>query len=76
MWRRRRALSRFNFSRGIASFAVIIIPIAGCGSSTTPSEIPDQSRKAIIQRKVDVTPGTARSSRAGAAPAKGRAPGR
>ena len=75
MWQRTRALAGFVFSHGIA-LIVTVAPFAGCGSSTDVSEIPDQSRKSIIQRKVDVTPGTARSSRTGAGPAKGRASGR
>ncbi len=76
MWQRRtRALARFVVSRGIAP-CVIIMPLAGCGSSTAVSEIPEQSKKAIIQRKVDATPGKARSSRTGAPPAKGRPPER
>ena len=75
MWQRTLALAGFVCSRGIALIVAIAL-FAGCGSSTGVSEIPDQSRKAIIQRKVDVTPGTAKSSRTGAAPAKGRATGR
>ena len=57
MCQRTRALAGFVFSRGIA-LIVTIAPLAGCDSSTAVSEIPEQSRKAIIQRKVDVTPGT------------------
>ncbi len=72
MWQRTtRALARFVVSRGIAP-CVILIPLAGCGSSTAVSEIPEQSRKAIIRRKVDATPGKAKSSRTGTPPAKGR----
>jgi hypothetical protein len=72
MWQRRsRALAKFVALRGIAP-CVILMPLAGCGSSTAVSEIPEQSRKAIIQRKVDVTAGKAKSSRTGAPPAKGR----
>jgi hypothetical protein len=75
MWQRTRALAGFVFSRGIA-LIVIIAPFAGCGPSSDVNEIPEESKKAIIQRKVDVTPGTARSSRTGTAPAKGRPAGR
>jgi hypothetical protein len=54
----------------------IVAPLAGCDSSTAVKEIPEQSKKALIQRKVDVTPGQAKSSRTGGAPTKGRASGR
>jgi hypothetical protein len=75
MCQRTRALARFVFSRDIAPVAVMV-SLAGCGSSTGVSVIPEQSSKAIIQRKVDVKPGTAKSSRTGGPPANGRPSGR
>jgi hypothetical protein len=48
----------------------------GCDRSNTVSEIPEESRKALIQRKVDVKPGQANSSRTGGSLTKGRASGR
>ncbi len=65
----------FVISLAVAS-TTTIAPLAGCDRSTTEIEIPEQAKKAIIQRKVDVTPGKARSSRTGGPPAKGRATGR
>ena len=52
-----------------------VAPLAGCDSSTTVKQIPEASRKALIQRKVDVTPGQAKSPRTGSSPTKGRASG-
>jgi hypothetical protein len=75
MWRRKRATAKSSIALGLG-LSFIVAPLAGCDSSTAVKEIPEQAKKALIQRKVDVTPGTARSSRTGAAPAKGRASGR
>jgi hypothetical protein len=46
--------------------------VFGCDRSNTVSEIPEESRKALIQRKVDVKPGQANSSRTGGSLPKGR----
>ena len=53
-------------------FGISITPFAGCDRSTSVSEIPEASRKALIQRKVDVKPGQAKSSRTGGTATKGR----
>jgi hypothetical protein len=54
------------------SFGMSIAPLAGCDRSMSVSEIPEASRKAVIQRKVDVRPGQAKPSRTGGSPTKGR----
>ncbi len=48
--------------------SISVAPLAGCDSSTAVKEIPEASRKVLIQRKVDVTPGQAKSSPAGSSP--------
>jgi hypothetical protein len=53
-----------------------IVPHFGCDRSSTISEIPEASRKALIQRKVDVKPGQAKSSRTGGTFDNGRSSGR
>jgi hypothetical protein len=75
MWQRNRATAGFAVSLAV-SLIVVIAPLAGCDSWTAVNEVPEQSKKALIQRKVDVTPGKAKSSRAGGPPTKGRASGR
>ena len=73
MCQRSRATARTAISLGVASI-IMITPLAGCDSSTAVREVPEQSKKALVQRKVDVTPGTAKSSRAGGAAAKAAPP--
>ena len=75
MWQRNAVAAAFLISLAAASLA-IVAPLAGCGGSSSEVEVPEQARKAIIQRKVDVTAGKAKSSRAGGQGAKGRASGR
>ena len=36
--------------------------LAGCGGSSDVKELPEASKKALIQRKVDVEPRSAKSS--------------
>jgi hypothetical protein len=57
-------------------FCMSVAPLAGCDSSTSVKEIPEASRKALIQRKVDVKPGQSKSSRSNGSVTKGRASGR
>jgi hypothetical protein len=75
MWRRKWATAKSLIALGLG-LSFIVAPLAGCDSSSAVKEIPEQSKKALIQRKVDVTPGQAKSSRTGGAPTKGRASGR
>jgi hypothetical protein len=49
-----------------------VAALSGCDRSTAVREIPDASRKTLIQRKVDVKPGQAKSPRSGGSPTKGR----
>jgi hypothetical protein len=37
-------------------FALLIAALAGCGSSTEVSELPEAAKKTLIQKKVDVQP--------------------
>jgi hypothetical protein len=60
----------------VMALGMAVMLIAGCNSSTTVNEVPEQAKKALIQRKVDVSPGQAKSSRTGGAPAKNRGSGR
>jgi hypothetical protein len=57
-------------------FAMSIAALAGCNSSNSVSEIPEASRKALDQRKVDVKPRQAKASPPGGQPSKGSAKGR
>ena len=45
--------------------------LAGCGGSSDVQEIPEASKKALIQRKVDVKAGKAKPSKAGRGAARG-----
>jgi hypothetical protein len=54
---------------------ISIALMAGCQRSTSVTEIPEASRKALIQRKVDVKPGRAKSAQNGSSRPKGRANG-
>jgi hypothetical protein len=54
-WLRRLALA----------LAMSLVYQAGCGPSGAVTEVPDAARKALIQRKVDVTPRSTKSSRPG-----------
>ncbi len=55
--------------------SIIAVPLTGCDSSMAVKNIPEESKKTLIQRKVDVTPGKAKSSRAGSSITKDRASG-
>jgi hypothetical protein len=57
-------------------FAMGSVALFGCDGPASVSEIPEASRKALIQRKVDVKPGQAKSSRTGGSLNKGRSGGR
>jgi hypothetical protein len=50
-------------------FLLTIAFLNGCGGSDV-QEISEASKKALIQRKVDVKAGTAKSNRAGHGPSK------
>jgi hypothetical protein len=53
------------------SFFVAVL--AGCGGSSDVQEIPEASKKALIQRKVDVHQRPPKSSKAGKVSSNGRA---
>ena len=36
--------------------ALLMAAVAGCGSSDEPRELPEAAKKALVQKKVDVTP--------------------
>jgi hypothetical protein len=57
-------------------FAMSIVALAGCNSSSSVSEIPEASRKAIDHRKVDVKARQAKASPAGGQLSKGSVKGR
>jgi hypothetical protein len=61
-------LLRLGLSIGVA-------PVAGCDSSSAVRNIPEESKKGLIQRKVDVTAGKAKSSRTGNSLTNDRASG-
>ena len=58
------------------ALGMVLAPLTGCDSSSAVKEVPEQAQKALIQRKVDVSPGQAKSSRTGGPPTKNRASGR
>jgi hypothetical protein len=66
--RRRRVILQ------ISGLSLMVAFLPGCGGSSGVQEIPEASRKFLIQRKVDVEPGNARTSRTGQAPAQRRTP--
>jgi hypothetical protein len=39
-------------------FALLIAAVAGCGSSSEVSDLPEAAKKTLIQKKVDVQPRT------------------
>jgi hypothetical protein len=68
--RKRRVIAE---STGLFLMAAFL---AGCGGSSDVKELPEASRKALIQRKVDVEQRPAKSSKAGQGSSKGRPPAR
>jgi hypothetical protein len=66
--RRRRVVLR------ISGLSLMVAFLPGCGCSSGVQEIPEASRKLLIQRKVDVEQGNAKAARTGQAPAQGRTP--
>ena len=69
---RKRARTRRTI-RFVMALGMSLAAFFGCDRSTTVSEIPEASRKALVQRKVDVKPGRAKSPRTGGPLTKGRA---
>lgn len=57
-------------------FAMSIAALAGCNSSDSVNEIPEASRKALDQRKVDFKPRQAKASPSGGQHSKGPVEGR
>jgi len=68
--RKRRVISQ------VAGLFLMAAFLAGCGESSEVKELPKASRKALIQRKVDVEQRPAKSSRTGQGSSKGRPPAR
>ncbi len=66
MQTRRNGWSR-DMAGPISGLYLAMAFAAGCGGSADVQEIPEASRKTLIQRKVDVEPGKARSPGAGKA---------
>jgi hypothetical protein len=64
--RTRRLTIRF------AALSLCVAVVAGCGGSSDVQEIPETSKKALIQRKVDVKQRPAKSSKAGQGSPKGQ----
>jgi hypothetical protein len=46
--------------------------LAGCGGSSDVMEIPEAARKSVLQKKVDVRPRAAKSSKSGPGSPSGR----
>jgi hypothetical protein len=68
--RRRRVVSQ------ISALSLIVAFLAGCGGSSDVRELPEASKKALIQRKVDVEQRSQKSSKAGRVSSKGQPPSR
>jgi hypothetical protein len=75
MWQRQRTKARAVTSPCLA-LSFLLLPLFGCDSTSAVREIPEQSKQALVKRKVDVTPGKAGPSRSGAPAAAGRISGR
>jgi hypothetical protein len=51
VWRLRHACTRRGWGIGL-----LFAALAGCGSSTEVSELPEAAKKSLIQKKLDVPP--------------------
>jgi predicted aminopeptidase len=60
----------------LLTLCVAVAPLAGCDSSSTVKEIPENAKQALNKRKADVSPGQAKSSRTGGTTTRNRASGR
>jgi hypothetical protein len=69
-------LTNRRSGRLVSVLATSIVALAGCDRSNSVREIPEVSRKALNQRKVDVKPGQSKRSPPGGALNKGRVQGR
>jgi len=66
--RKRRDVSQFT------ALSLMVVLLAGCGNSSDVRELPEASKKALIQRKVDVEQRSAKSTKACQGSSKGRPP--
>jgi len=66
--RKRRVVSQFR------ALSLVVVLLAGCGGSSDVRELPEASKKALIQRKVDVEQRPAKSPSTGQGSSKGRPP--
>jgi hypothetical protein len=51
-----------------------VLVLAGCGGASDVHQIPEASKKALIQRKIDVKAGVARSTSTSRKPSRQRGP--